>query len=85
MKIEIFYCAAWDFKPQAAGLSAEINKALKATVRLVPGSNGIFNVVADGKLLFSRDEIGRFPEPGEIVAKLNREADWFENAQPYAL
>lgn len=37
---------------------------------LVPGQNGIFDVVVEGKLVFSKFESGRFPEPGEVVAKL---------------
>jgi selenoprotein W-related protein len=37
---------------------------------LVKGSGGIFDVVADGKKVFSKHETGRFPEPDEIVAML---------------
>ena len=36
----------------------------------MPGSNGIFDVIADDKLVFSKGETGRFPNPGEIVQKL---------------
>ena len=38
--------------------------------RLVPGDKGIFDVAADGKLVFSKHRAGRFPEPGEVVAAL---------------
>ncbi len=31
------------------------------------GSGGIFDVVLDGKTLFSKHETGRFPEPGEVL------------------
>lgn len=33
---------------------------------LTKGSGGIFDVVVDGKLVFSKKETGRFPEPGEV-------------------
>jgi len=33
----------------------------------VKGSGGIFDVVLDGKTLFSKHEAGRFPEPGEVL------------------
>jgi predicted Rdx family selenoprotein len=36
----------------------------------MPGVNGVFNVVVDGEKVFSRDETGRLPEPGEISRKL---------------
>lgn len=34
---------------------------------LIEGSKGIFDVKVDGKLIFSKYETGRFPEPGEIT------------------
>jgi selT/selW/selH-like putative selenoprotein len=37
---------------------------------ITPGSTGQFDVVADGRLLFSKHAEGRFPELAEIVAKL---------------
>lgn len=38
-----------------------------ADVRLVTGSKGVFDVVVDGQVLYSKDETGRHAEPGEIV------------------
>ena len=40
----------------------------KATgdVELVKGANGVFEVFADGKLVFSKKELGRFPTDEEI-------------------
>jgi predicted Rdx family selenoprotein len=35
---------------------------------LVTGSKGVFDVVVDGELLFSKRSTGRHAEPGEIVA-----------------
>jgi selT/selW/selH-like putative selenoprotein len=39
-------------------------------VELIEGSNGIFDVKVDSKLIFSKFETGRFPEPGEITKLL---------------
>ena len=35
-----------------------------------PGTKGQFDVSADGRLVFSKYETRRFPEPGEVLAKL---------------
>jgi len=31
------------------------------------GDNGIYDVVVDGTLVFSKHEVGRFPDDGEVV------------------
>jgi selT/selW/selH-like putative selenoprotein len=36
-------------------------------VELIAGSGGIFEVVADGRPLFSKNKTGRFPEENEII------------------
>jgi selT/selW/selH-like putative selenoprotein len=36
----------------------------------IPGSKGQYDVIADGRLVFSKAETGRFPEPGEVRAAL---------------
>lgn len=37
---------------------------------LIESSGGIFDVEVDGKLIFSKHEVGRFPEHAEILSKL---------------
>ena len=34
------------------------------------GDNGIFDVVVDGRRIFSKHEAGRFPEDEEVLAQL---------------
>ena len=70
MKVEIHYCAPWGFEPQAAGLADELRGYPGVRAKLVKGTDGIFDVVVDGKIVFSRSEEGRFPAPGEIPGKL---------------
>jgi selT/selW/selH-like putative selenoprotein len=38
----------------------------------VKGDNGVFDVVADGELVFSKHAQGRFPEEAEVLAALRR-------------
>jgi len=37
---------------------------------LVRGDNGIFDVVRDGEIVFSKHVSGRFPEESEVIALL---------------
>ena len=36
------------------------------TRELIRGGGGIFDVTVDGKLIFSKHRVGRFPEAGEV-------------------
>ena len=49
---------------------AEELKKQGVEVELIEGSNGVFDVKIDGKLVFSKFESGRFPEPGEITKRM---------------
>jgi selT/selW/selH-like putative selenoprotein len=40
--------------------------------KLVKGSGGIFDVTVDGVLVFSKFEVGRFPDPGEVVRLIKK-------------
>lgn len=39
---------------------------------LIKGSNGVFDVAADGSLIFSKHREGRYPDAGEIVQALRK-------------
>lgn len=39
-----------------------------AVVDLIKGNRGVFDVLVDGRRVFSKHELHRFPDPGEIVA-----------------
>jgi len=49
-------------------LAAEIESANGVSSELIRGDDGIFDVVVDGELRFSKHASNRFPEPGEILA-----------------
>ena len=36
-------------------------------LRIVPSSGGVFEVVVNGELLFSKKTLGRHAEPGEVM------------------
>jgi len=38
--------------------------------KLTKGSGGVFDVVLDGKTLFSKKQAGRFPDPSEVLEQI---------------
>ncbi len=70
VEVKIIYCRPCGFQNRAIKLANEILSDLGyagVTVKLVPGSNGIFDVYVDDKLVFSRYKEKRFPEVNEII------------------
>jgi selT/selW/selH-like putative selenoprotein len=52
-------------------LAAEIkSKYPEATVDLLEGSGGVFEVMRDGALIFSKRKEGRHAHPGEVLSLL---------------
>ncbi len=63
--VEIKYCARCGWLARSAWMAQELPDTFGGTpggVALVPSSGGIFEVRADGELVRSREEMGRFPE-----------------------
>ena len=73
MKVKIFYCVVWNYEPKAVGLAAELKK-YGIESELVSGNKGDFEVAVDGKKIFSKQKLSRFPEPGEISKIIEK---WF--------
>ncbi len=49
-------------------MAAEIKEAYPGTeVNLVESSGGLFEVTVDGNLVFSKQELGRHAEDGEVL------------------
>jgi selenoprotein W-related protein len=57
--------------PRADSLAADIRNKLGFDVELIQSKGGIFDVQADGKLIFSKHEQGRFPEHTEVIDAIN--------------
>ncbi|MFC1901594.1 Rdx family protein [Chloroflexota bacterium] len=51
-------------------MAEELQKAFGAKANIIPGRKGVFDVIVDGELAFSKHETGRFPQPGELADKL---------------
>jgi len=48
-------------------LAAELLNLLGQDSELIEGSGGVFEIEYQGKLIFSKKKLGRFPEENEIV------------------
>jgi len=65
--VEILYCPTWSgYDRRAASLAAAIRGQTGIEVEATPGATGQFDVFADGDLVFSKKEQGRFPEEDEL-------------------
>jgi selT/selW/selH-like putative selenoprotein len=49
-----------------------LSKELKIDAELIKGSKGIFDVAANGKVIFSKYAEGRYPKEAEIVQTLRK-------------
>jgi len=67
--VEILYCTGCRWLMRAAWVGQELLTTFEeelGAVSLVPASGGTFDVLADGELVWSRAEQGRFPELKEL-------------------
>ncbi len=77
VSLEITYCQPCGHQPRAMELVNQLlstygmplNKRL--TVTLKPADQGVFDVVVDGKLVFSRKQVGRLPSFDEIKREID--------------
>ena len=53
---------------------AELKRERGIDATLIQGSGGVFDVVVDGKLVFSKKALGRHAEPGEVLALIPKSA-----------
>ena len=53
-------------------MAAEIKKKLGVDTELIQSKGGAFEVTVDGKLIFSKLDLGRFPEHSEILGRLKK-------------
>ena len=68
MEISILYWGMWNYKPQAVSLADNVKSEFEdANVEIVEGSDGVFEVTFDGKLIYSKKETGEFPEEQDIL------------------
>jgi len=51
-------------------LAARLRSELDARVEMIRSSGGVFEVVADGELVYSKRTTGTFPDEARLVAEL---------------
>ena len=54
----------------AVSLAEKLKTSLKLKTDLIEGRNGIFDVELDGKLVYSKNETGEFPDEESLVQKI---------------
>lgn len=52
-------------------MAATIKDKTGNDAQLIEGGGGIFDVVVDGEMIFSKHEVDRFPEDDEILSQLS--------------
>jgi selenoprotein W-related protein len=68
-RLEIEYCTQCRWLLRAAWMAQELLTTFSqelGEVALVPGTSGIFEVRLEGETIFSRRQLGRFPESKEL-------------------
>lgn len=71
--ISIEYCTSWGYVPKAVGLAQSIMNEHKnniSSLNIIPSSGGVFEVKLNDELIYSKKELGRFPEEGEVENKI---------------
>jgi len=69
-KINIEYCGECGDAPVALKATEELLTAYEdriSGITLIPSWNGVFEVVMDGTLIFSKTRLGRHAKQGELV------------------
>lgn len=72
-RVEIRYCTACRWGLRAGWMAQELLVTFEQEIgemALVPGTGGIFEVRADGELVWSRKDEGRFPELKELKQRV---------------
>ena len=67
MNISIKYCTSWGYYSQALRLREELQNKFNADVEIIEGSGGVFEVDMNGNNIFSKKELGRFPNDKEVI------------------
>ncbi len=67
MNVSIKYCTSWGYYSQALRLREELQNKFSADVEILEGSGGVFEVELNGNSIFSKKELGRFPNENEVI------------------
>lgn len=72
-RIVLEYCCACGYERRAKALASHLAAAFGVEPELLRSNDGAFEVIADGVLIFSKRELGRFPTEEEVVEDIEDE------------
>ena len=82
MKISIEYCMTWNYEPRALSLRDDLEDAFKDrfdefSVEPIQSDGGVFEVMVNDHLqVFSKKQVGRFPNSSyEVIKTINDAID----------
>ena len=73
--LTIEYCTSWGFLSKAVSLTEEILSEYKNVAKeltVIPSTGGVYKITLNGETIFSKKELNRFPESGEILGILQQ-------------
>lgn len=68
--ISIEYCVPWNYSERAVRVAADLiynYQHIIESLVFIMGKKGVFDVKVNGELIFSKKQLGRHAEPGEIL------------------
>ena len=79
MEIKLEFCVVWNYTPRAVSTIEDIleiygNKV--TSINLIPSGGGVFEFHLNDNFLFSKKELGRHTEDGEILKLIEEALDW---------
>jgi len=73
MNLSIEYCTQWNYLPRASSLEAELKSKFPGIeTKLISSGGGVFEIMLNGDLIFSKKEKGRFPNDGEVASLIKQ-------------
>ena len=66
VQVSIEYCTQWNYEPRALSLRDELSNKFGINSELIESGGGVFEVKLNNNLIFSKKQLDRFPEEGEI-------------------
>lgn len=70
-KLSIEYCTSWAYLGRAVALARTIlteHTNNVSELKLIPSEGGVLEVVLNDELVWSKKELDRYPEKGEVEA-----------------
>ena len=73
MNLSIEYCTQWNYLPRASSLEAELKSKFPGIeTKLISSGGGVFEIMLNGDLIFSKKAKGRFPDDGEVASLIKQ-------------